>query len=237
MANEDEPPAGEDPALVAPEVPDAPPRPPRRGRGIGPFSQRQVGLTFGLAIIAAALLIVITRPLGTTGPGVLPDPQPTAFLIGEPKLGLRPGDRAPEFEVVREDGTTFSLTDLDGNPIRLADLRGKAVWVNFWATWCPPCQFETPILRETYETYRDRGLVLVAINVQETTDAASGYATRYDLRYPIGADVSGDIFHAYKVFALPTQFFIDPDGIIRDVVNGPVTLAGAASRVEAILPR
>lgn len=212
-------------------------RPPRRGRGIGPFSQRQVGLTFGLAIALAALLIVITRPLGTTGPGILPDPQPTAFLIGEPQVGLRPGDRAPEFEVTRADGTVFQLTDLAGKPIRLADLRGKAVWVNFWATWCPPCQFETPILREADETYRDRGFVLVAINVQETTDAAAGYADRYSLRYPIGADVSGDIFHAYKVYALPTQFFIDPDGIIRDVVNGPLSLQGAASRIEAILPK
>jgi len=224
------------PARAA-SAPETPPRPARRGRGIGPFSQRQVGLTFGLAIIAAALLIVITRPLGTAGPGILPDPLPTAFLIGEPEEGLRPGDRAPEFEVVREDGTTFRLTDLAGNPIRLSDLRGKAVWLNFWATWCPPCQFETPILRESFETYRDRGLVLVAVNVQETTDAASGYADRYDLRYPIGADVSGDIFHAYRVFALPTQFFIDPDGIIRDVVNGPLSLEAAALHIEAILPK
>lgn len=192
---------------------------------------------FGLVVVTAALLNVITRPLGTVGGGVLPNPLPTAFLIGEPKVGLRPGDLAPEFEVTREDGTTFSLTDLNGSPIRLADLRGKAVWVNFWATWCPPCQFETPIMRETYETYRDRGLVLVAINVQETVDAASGYAARYGLTYPIGADISGDIFHAYRVFALPTQFFIDPDGMIVDVVNGPVTLEGAASRVEAILPK
>jgi len=219
---------------VADEIPA---RPPRRGRGIGPFSQRQVGLTFGLAIVLAALLIVITRPLGSTGPGILPDPQPTAFLIGEPQVGLRPGDRAPEFEVIRSDGAAFGLTDLDGKPLRLGDLRGKAVWVNFWATWCPPCQFETPILREIDETYRDRGFVLVAINVQETTGVAAGYASRYGLRYPIGADVSGDIFHAYKVYALPTQFFIDPDGIIRDVVNGPVSLANAASRIEAILPK
>ena len=215
---------------------EIPARPPRRGRGIGPFSQRQVGLTFGLAIVVAALLIVITRPLGSTGPGILPDPQPTAFLIGEPQVGLRPGDRAPEFEVTQADGTVFRLTDLAGNPIRLEDLRGKAVWVNFWATWCPPCQFETPILRDSYEAYRERGLVLVAIDVQETTEVAAGYASRYGLRYPIGADVSGDIFHAYRVYALPTQFFIDPDGIIRDVVNGPLTLANAASRIEAILP-
>jgi len=209
---------------------------PRRG-GIGPFSPRQVGLTFGLVVATAALLIVITRPLGTVGGGILPDPKPTAFLIGPPVEGLSPGDLAPEFSVELDDGTTFQLTDLDGDPIRLADLRGKAVWVNFWATWCPPCQAETPILRELYETYRDRGLVLVAVNVQETADAAAGYASRYGLTYPIGPDVSGHVFRAYRVYALPTQFFIDPDGVIRAVVNGPVSIEGAAAQIEAILPR
>ncbi len=203
---------------------------------MGPFSRRQLGITFGIVVVTAALLVVITRPLGTVDGGVLPNPLPTAFLIGEPQVGLRPGDRAPEFEVILDDGTTVTLQGLDGLPIRLADLRGKVVWVNFWATWCPPCQFETPILRETWEAYRDRGFVLVAINVQETTEAAAGYADRYGLTYPIGADVTGRIFHAYRVFALPTQFIIDADGVIREVINGPVTREGAAQRIEALLP-
>ena len=116
------------------------------------------------------------------------------------------------------------LRDLDGNPVRLADLRGKLVWLNFWATWCPPCQAETPVLREMDERYRDQGLAIVAVAVQETTvDDVRAYAERYELDYPIAFDASADIFDLYRVFALPTQFFIGPDGRILEVVNGPLT--------------
>jgi cytochrome c biogenesis protein CcmG, thiol:disulfide interchange protein DsbE len=150
--------------------------------------------------------------------------------------GLEPGSLAPEFAGTLADGSPFQLTDLDGQPIRLEDLRGKAVWVNFWATWCPPCQAETPIMREIDQRYRDRGLVIVAVNVQETVEAARGYAQRYALQYEIGADVSGHVFRQYRVFGLPTQFFIDPDGVIRAVVPSSLSLEGATRYVEAILP-
>jgi len=136
-----------------------------------------------------------------------------------------------------DTGTTFSLTDLEGRPIRLADLRGKGVWINFWASWCPPCQAETPILRDTYAAYRDKGLELVAVAVQESSAAdVTSYAERYGLSHPIGNDASGDIFRLYRVFALPTQIFVGPDGVIRSVVQGPLDADGAASHVETILP-
>ena len=217
-------------------TPPGPPPARRRRSGIGPFSLRQVGLLFGSVVLAAAVLLVVTRPLGTIGdPGPV-NPQPTAFRIGDPIEGLEPGSLAPDFVVDLPDGTSFQLADPEGRPIRLADLRGTAVWVNFWATWCPPCQFETPFLREIDEEYRDRGLEIVAVNVQETAEVARDYASRYGLQYTIGADVSGHVFRAYRVFALPTQFFIDPDGVVRFVVQGPLSAEAAAERVEAILP-
>ena len=165
----------------------------------------------------------------------LPVPEPSAFLIGSPVPGLRIGDLAPELEVDGPDGRV-ELYDLDGNRIRLADLRGKAVWINFWASWCPPCQYETPIIRSMDERYRDRGLEIIAIQVQQTVDAGKDYADRYDLEYTIGADVTGSIFHAYRVFALPTQFFIDPEGRLRSIVNGPVDERRASQLIESILP-
>ena len=120
---------------------------------------------------------------------------------------------------------------------RLEDLRGKLVWLNFWATWCPPCQAETPVLREMDERYRDRGLAIVAVAVQETTvDDVRAYAERYELDYPIAFDASADIFDLYKVFALPTQFFIGEDGRVREVVNGPLTREAIEARLDAWLP-
>ena len=136
------------------------------------------------------------------------------------------------------DGSTFQLTDLDGNPVRLEDLRGKLVWLNFWASWCPPCQGETPVLRDMDEAYADKGLEIVGVAVQETTvDDVRAYAERYELGYRIAFDTSADIFHLYKVYALPTQFFIAPDGKIIEVVNGPLSHQDAAARIEAWLPK
>ena len=126
--------------------------------------------------------------------------------------------------------------DLQGRPIRLAALRGKAVWINYWASWCPPCQFETPTIRAIDQRYRDRGLVVVGIQVQQTVQAGLDYAERYDLEYTIGADVTGDFFHLYRAFALPTQFFLDPDGRIVRIVNGPMSEAAASELIESILP-
>jgi peroxiredoxin len=208
---------------------------------IGPFSGRQLAAILVTMVVAVVVLVAVTTPLGTIGAGPGPiDPRPTAYIIDEaPAVGLKPGDLAPELEAALEDGTTYQLTDLDGQPIRLADLRksGKAVWINFFATWCPPCQSETPVMREVSERYRDRGLELVAISVQETSPAdVQAYADKYQLEYTIGFDGSGRIFRAYKVYALPTQFFIDPMGVIRAVAQGPLTVEAASAYIEPILP-
>jgi peroxiredoxin len=209
-------------------------RPPKRGV-IGPFSARQLLLAGGSVIVAVVVLVAITTPLGSTGTGP-PPPGATQYIFASPTEGLRVGAIAPELTSKDSAGNPVPLVDTNGNPVRLAKLRGKGVWINYWASWCPPCQQETPILREVSDLYRDRGLVLVAIQVQETADAGQRYAERYNLRYTIGADVTGSVFRAYRVYGLPTQFFIDPNGVIRSVVQGPVTRESAIANVEAILP-
>ena len=206
-----------------------------RRRGVGPFSLRQVTIAILVVMGTALVLTLATVPLGSTKPGP-PVPEPSAFLIGSPIPGLSVGNLAPELEGDTPKGHV-GLTDLNGTPIRLADLRGKAVWINYWASWCPPCQFETPTVRAMDAKYRDRGLVIVAVQVQQTVEAGRDYANRYGLTYTIGADVTGAIFHTYHVFALPTQFFIDPNGVLRQIVNGPLSETRASQLIEAILPR
>ena len=209
-------------------------RRPVRRRGVGPFSLRQVTIAILVVMGTAVALTIATVPIASINP-TLPVPEPSAYLLSSPVPGLGLGDLAPELAVDRADGR-LELTDLDGAPIRLADLRGKAVWINFWASWCPPCQHETPTLRTMDQRYRDRGLVIVAVQVQQTVDTGKDYASRYELEYTIGADVTGEIFHLYRGFALPTQFFVDPEGRIRQIVNGPLNDARATQLIESILP-
>jgi thiol-disulfide isomerase/thioredoxin len=222
--------------LAVPPGADLPPAPAlrRRRNVVGPFSLRQVTIAITAVMAAAIVFTVATVPINQLVPN-LPVPNPSAFLIGSPEPGLTLGDLAPELAVDLATGRV-ELTDLDGRPIRLADLRGKAVWINFWASWCPPCQYETPSIRSIDQRYRDQGLVVVAIQVQQTVQAGLDYADRYGLEYTIGSDVTGDFFHLYRVFALPTQFFIDPEGRIRRVVIGPISEPDAATTIESLLP-
>jgi peroxiredoxin len=222
---------------VAPERPAF--QHPRARHGlIGPFSGKQLLAGFLAVVLVAILGVVVTTPLGNTAndPNLV-DPLATPFLIGAaPSDTLRAGAQAPEFTIQRADGSTYQLQDLDGRPITLVGLRGKVVWLNFFASWCPPCQQETPILRSLADTYRGRGLELIGISVQETTVAdVKAYADRYRLGYTIGFDGSGDVLHAYRVFALPTQFFIDTNGVIRQIVAGPADEQGARALLDSML--
>lgn len=205
---------------------------------VGPFGGRQIAVG-ALAIAAVAIvLFVVTRPLGSTEPIGPNDPRATQFVLDPNGLiGVREGQFAPELEVRLDDGTMYRLTDLDGRPVRLADLRGRGVWLNFWASWCPPCQSETPVIRDLAAKYAARGLVVIGISVQETSaDDVRAYAARYQLGYTIAADLSGHIFRLYRPPGLPTQIFIGPDGAIRSIVLAPLSATAAEAQIQAILP-
>jgi cytochrome c biogenesis protein CcmG, thiol:disulfide interchange protein DsbE len=211
--------------------------PPETRRGVvGPFTARQLATVVGVVVIAAAVLLVATRPLVGPAPSTPPaDPRATQYVIGSAGVGLRVGDRAPELEIVGPDGAPAPLLDLDGNPVRLADLRGRPVWINFWASWCPPCQAETPTIRDAAAAYAPQGLEVIGISVQEATeDDVRAYAEKYELGYTVAADLDGDVFRRYRVYGLPTQYLLDENGIIRSIVQGPLTPERAASELRRL---
>ncbi len=213
--------------------------PDRGARVTGPFSWRQLGFVAGVVAVAALALYVATRPIGTdpASGGITDLSAATPFLVGSPTVGLAPGDAAPELSVKGPDGSPAPLLDLTGKPVRLADLRGRLVLLNFWATWCPPCQGETPVLRDLDAQYRSRGLSIIGIAVQETTPAdVAAYAAKYGITYTIGFDGTADVFHTYQVFALPTQVLIGPDGRVRKVINGPLAETDGKKLLEPLLP-
>ena len=105
----------------------------------------------------------------------------------------------------------FSLQDLDGKTVTLKEFRGKVVFVNFWATWCPPCRDEMPAMQKLYKENRDKGLVMLAINFMETPNTIRPFVNEYKLTFPILLD-SGTVMVSYGVLGLPATYLIDRQG-------------------------
>jgi len=130
----------------------------------------------------------------------------------------------------------FALETLDGQTLTLSDLRGQLVLVNFWATWCPSCRAEMPAIQQVYEQYRDQGFMVLAVNMQESNTQVTAFAGQSGLAFPILMDTSGRVFDLYRVNALPSTFFVDGAGVIREViVGGPMARAFVESRVTSLL--
>jgi thiol-disulfide isomerase/thioredoxin len=111
----------------------------------------------------------------------------------------------------------FTLADVDGEPLRLADLRGKVVMLNFWASWCPPCRREMPSMQRLYQQYAEQGLVVVAVNQWEDADLVFEFVGRLDPEpsFPILLDRGSKVAELYGVKGLPTTYLIDRDGNMR----------------------
>jgi thiol-disulfide isomerase/thioredoxin len=208
----------------------------RRGL-VGPFTGRQLASAAAIIGVVAVALVAATTPIAAPSAALAPvDPRPTQYAIGDVTQGLAVGDRPPELSATGPSGSPTPATTLDGRPISLSGLQGKVVWVDFWASWCPPCRAETPVLRDLYARDRDRGLEVVGVSVQESTaDDIRAYAATYGVAYPIVADLTGAVFRAWRVYGLPTQFLLDRDGVIRAVVQGPVDATTADALVDPLL--
>jgi thiol-disulfide isomerase/thioredoxin len=112
----------------------------------------------------------------------------------------------------------------------------RLVIIDLFATWCPPCQQETPVLRSLAEAYRDRGLQVIGISVGELPSTVAAYAERYQLGYLLLVDVNSELFRAAGAGGIPTKLILDADGRVLRVVTGPLTREAATALVEELLP-
>ncbi len=117
----------------------------------------------------------------------------------------------------------FKIKDLNGKEHTLAEYKGKVLFLNFWATWCPPCRAEVPDFVEAYKAYKDQGLEILGISVDEGgVDAVKPFASKYRVNYPL-AMVTEQIYNDYQPGAyIPTTFLIDKSGRIRDKIVGQI---------------
>lgn len=205
---------------------------------VGPFTLGHLVVVAATLVGIGALLVLLTSPMGTSVPTDGPPvPGASFYVIGEATAGLAIGQPAPELEGER-DGQRVTLVDLDGSPVRLADLRGHPVWVNFWASWCPPCQQETPVLRALYQTHAADGLRMIGVSVQEASpDEVRRYVETYDVPYTVAFDGTSAVFGAWRGFGLPTHYLIDAEGVVRAVHYGPLSREAAETLLAGIMPR
>jgi DsbE subfamily thiol:disulfide oxidoreductase len=184
-----------------------------------------VGLVLGILLLVGAVWLMEGGRLETTSSDTAADAGVVSLTGIQGVATPRLGEPAPSFSLVSVDGSTTSL----------ADLRGRPVLLNFWASWCPPCRGEMPDLDRVAGEYRDRGLVVVGVDLEEDREPVLRYAQTLGLQLSLLLDQGGAVATRYNVTGLPTSYFVDRDGLIRDRNVGPLTPSGLRSRVAQIM--
>ena len=140
-----------------------------------------------------------------------------AGLPGQYQDGLRPV--APELYALAPD---FEARSISGEQIDLGALRGSPVLINFWATWCGPCALEMPNLETIFESQRQRGLRVLAVNLGESSAEIAAWQQAYNLSYDLLIDQSQEIAALYHLRGQPSTYLVSPEGIITAIYFGPV---------------
>lgn len=189
-----------------------PPYPPRRAKT--EIDPRWIIAGAVLAIFLALAVIYVARDTSDDTQTVVENPAIT----------------------VNRAAADFSLAGLDG-PVTLSDFRGSYVLVNFWATWCPPCQREMPDLNAYYQQVQNRGFVLLAIDVEEDAAVVAAFMQENNFDFPVALDADGAVSIRYGATALPSSFLIGPDGtLIKRWQPGPLTQEILERDITPLLP-
>lgn len=162
--------------------------------------------------LAGAIMVIASAPTKSRGQAAVPVPMTLHFP-------------APRLE----------LTDLHGQAVSLADYQGQFVLVNNWATWCPPCRAEMPVLEAFYRDHRDQGFTVIAIEAGDPPELVQEFADRYRLTFPVWLDPENQALHGFANNALPSSYLIDPDGQVVLGWSGAVTSAALDRYVTPLL--
>lgn len=130
----------------------------------------------------------------------------------------------------------FVLVDMQGNKHQLSDYRGQGVFLNFWGTWCPPCKKEMPYINNQYHQYKDKGVQVLTVDIQESELAVNQFAERLKLDFPIMIDTDKEVMSTYGIDPLPATFLIDKNGEVVEYYTGALTEEKVREFMEKIKP-
>jgi cytochrome c-type biogenesis protein len=155
--------------------------------------------------------------------------------MGGPAKGVGPR--------VEYEAPNFTLKDPSGAPVELKQLRGKAVMINFWATWCAPCRDEMPEMEQIYRAHKDDGLVILAVSVDNESSTRfipdylkEGAPAVGSYTFPVALDSKQQVMQTYRITGVPSSFFVDPAGVIRAVQPGAMNRQTMLERLRTIFP-
>ena len=172
------------------------------------------------------ILLVAILASGCKAPAPAAPPATNNQSANVPE-GVNIGDRAIDFE----------LQTLDGKTVKLSDFRGKPVLLNFWATWCGPCRSEMPYLQQINDSYSAKGLVMLAVDIDESPDTVKKFMADLNLSLTVPMDVGKKVAKSYSITAIPSTYLIDKDGIIRGKVVGAFpNKAAIENELKKIMP-
>jgi cytochrome c biogenesis protein CcmG/thiol:disulfide interchange protein DsbE len=156
-------------------------------------------------------------------------------VIGLLAYGFTRDARYIQSPLVARQAASFTLTLFDGKVIRLEDFRGKAVLINFWASWCIPCRAEAPALESAWQKYKDRDVVFLGVNIQDNEKDARAFMKEFGITYLNGRDESGKVAIDYGVWGIPETFFTDPHGRITYKHAGELRDPIIAAKLDEVL--
>ncbi len=192
-------------------------------------------LTITLAIIAPILWLLAfgfqRDPRYINSPLMAKEAVPFTITLFDSSTGSR-GIVLSEGSESKGDGTEATAGKPHGRKLTLADLRGKAVFLNFWASWCPPCRAEAKDLEAAWQKVKDKNMVFIGVALQDIEKDSRAFLEEFGVTYPNGRDESGKIAVDYGVWGIPESFFIDPHGRITYKHVGGIRAALVISKLE-----
>ncbi len=155
-----------------------------------------------------------------------------SFYVGQASAGGGLGSSAPV--AVGQTAPDAALPGLDGGTVRLSDYRGKVVLLNFWATWCPPCQAEMPGLEQVYQARQKDGLVILGLDQQEAKSAVQSFVSQHGYTWTFALDQDGAVAQRYGVSGYPTSVIVDRDGKVAYVHVGALSAGTLESELATL---